>query len=186
MMVNPRILHQHTLGLNKPPVERPSGEVTGVVEHNIRALLERRRADNRRRSWQDRLADGISRFTGSMRFVCLHLLVFGLWIVVNLPSSPLPRFDPAYVVLAMVASVEAIILSTYILITQNRIPAEADKRTDLDLHISLLAEHEISRLIRLVTVIARQMGIHTAEDPELAELAHQQQVATEELQSRRP
>jgi uncharacterized membrane protein len=156
---------------HEPPVERPPAELTGVVERNIRALLERRRADDHRRGWQDRLADGITRFTGSMRFVYLHLFVFGLWIAVNLPWSPLPRFDPSYVVLAMVASVEAIFLSTFILITQNRITAEADKRADLDLHISLLAEHEITRLIVLVTAMARQMGIHTAEDPELAELA---------------
>jgi uncharacterized membrane protein len=155
----------------EPPVERPPAELTGVVERNIRALLERRRADDHRRGWQDRLADGITRFTGSMRFVYLHLFVFGLWIAVNLPWSPLPRFDPSYVVLAMVASVEAIFLSTFILITQNRITAEADKRADLDLHISLLAEHEITRLIVLVTAMARQMGINTAEDPELAELA---------------
>jgi uncharacterized membrane protein len=182
------------------PVEQSSSELTGVVERNIRALLERRRADDHRRGWQDRLADGITRFTGSMRFVYLHLLVFGLWIAVNLPWSPLPRFDPSYIVLAMVASVEAIFLSTFILITQNRITAEADKRADLDLHISLLAEHEITRLIMLVTAMARQMGIRTAEDPELAELAqdvspenvlntmeaHRQQATTGELQSREP
>jgi uncharacterized membrane protein len=183
----------------EPPVERPPAELTGVVERNIRALLERRRADDHQRGWQDRLADSITRFTGCMRFVYLHLLVFGSWIVVNLPWSPLPRFDPSYVVLAMVASVEAIFLSTFILITQNRITAEADKRADLDLHISLLAEHEISRLIRLVTAMARQKGIHTAEDPELAELAqdvapekilntmeaHRQQVTAEESPSRK-
>ena len=114
------------------PDERPLAELTGVVERNIRALLERRRADDHKRGWQDRLANGITRFTGSMRFVYLHLLVFGLWIGVNLPWSPLPRFDPSYV------------------ITQNRITSEADKRADLDLHISLLAEHEITRLIMLV------------------------------------
>jgi uncharacterized membrane protein len=184
----------------EPPVERPPAELTGVVERNIRALLERRRADDHRRGWQDRLADGITRFTGSMRFVYLHLFVFGLWIAVNLPWSPLPRFDPSYVVLAMVASVEAIFLSTFILITQNRITAEADKRADLDLHISLLAEHEITRLIVLVTAMAKQMGIHTAEDPEMAELAkdiapenvlntmeaHRQQVTDKESQSRKP
>ena len=130
------------------PVERPPVELTGVVECNICALLERCHADDHQRGWQDQLADGITRFTGSMRFVYLHLLIFGLWIVVNLPWSPLPRFDSSYVVLAMVASVEAIFLSTFIWITQNRITAEADKRVDLDLHISLLAEHEISCLIK--------------------------------------
>ena len=196
------IAHENTLMTHsrEPPVERPPAELTGVVERNIRTLLERRRADDHRRGWEDRLSDGITRFTGSMRFVYLHLFVFGLWIVVNLPWSPLPRFDPSYVVLAMVASVEAIFLSTFILITQNRITAEPDKRADLDLHISLLAEHEITRLIGLVTAMARQMGVPTAKDPELGELAQdvapdnvlnameapRQQVSAEESRSREP
>ena len=184
----------------EPPVDRPPAELAGVVERNIHALLERRRAEEREREWQDCLADGITRFTGSMRFVYLHLLIFGLWIVANLPWSPLPRFDPSFVVLAKVASVEAIFLSTFILITQNRMTAQADKRADLDLQISLLAEHEITRLITLVTAMAQRMGIQTAQDPELAELAedvapekvldtmeaHRQQFDARESPSRKP
>ena len=182
---------------HEAPAERPPAELAGVVERNIRALLARRREEEQARGWQDRLADRITRFTGSMRFVCLHLFVFGLWIVLNLPWSPLPRFDPSFVILAMVASVEAIFLSTFVLITQNRMTAQANKRADLDLHISLLAEHEITRLVILVTAMARRMGIHTAQDPELSELAedvapekvldtmeaHQQQFAAEESPS---
>jgi uncharacterized membrane protein len=87
---------------HEPPVERSPAELAGVVERNIRALLVRRRTEEGRRGWQDRLADGITQFTGTMRFVYIHFLVFGLWIVVNLPWSPLPRFDPSYVVLAIV------------------------------------------------------------------------------------
>jgi hypothetical protein len=83
---------------HKPPVARPPEELTGVVERNIQASLERRRVEERRMGWEDRLADGFTRFTGSMRFVYLHLVVFPLWIVVNLPWSPLPRFNPSYVV----------------------------------------------------------------------------------------
>ena len=60
-----------------------------------------------------------------------------------------PRFDPSFVVLAMVASVEAIFLSTFVLISQNRMAAAADKRADLDLHVSLLTEHELTKLVGL-------------------------------------
>ena len=74
-----------------------------------------------------------------MRFVMIHALLFGAWIVWNLGWIPgLPPFDPTFVVLAMVASVEAIFLSTFVLITQNRMAAMADKRADLDLQVSLL------------------------------------------------
>lgn len=83
----------------------------------------------------------------------------------------MPRFDPSFVVLAMVASVEAIFLSTFVLITQNRMAALADKRADLDLQVSLLSEHEVTRLITLVRAVAQRMGIEKSHDPELSELA---------------
>ncbi|HZC02440.1 MAG TPA: DUF1003 domain-containing protein [Gammaproteobacteria bacterium] len=149
--------------------DRPG--MTHIMERNIRALLERRRQEEQDASWQDRLARRITFFTGSLRFVYLHLALFGLWVVINLPWVPLPHFDPTFVVLAMVASVEAIFLSTFILITQNRMTAQAEKHADLDLQISLLAVHEITRLITLVTGIAARLGIDAAQDPELAELA---------------
>lgn len=115
-----------------------------------------------------------------MKFVYIHLVLFGLWIVINLGWLPgVPRFDPSFVVLAMVASVEAIFLSTFVLITQNRMAALADKRADLDLQISLLAEHEVTRLITLVTAMAERMGLEVARDPELAELS--QDVAPEKV-----
>jgi uncharacterized membrane protein len=157
----------------------PQSGLAQVVERNIRALLVRHHREMQQAGWQERLADAITSFTGSIPFVYLHLAIFGLWIIVNLPGVPLPHFDPTFVVLAMVASVEAIFLSTFILITQNRMTAQAEKRADLDLQISLLAEHEITRLITLTTAIAERLGIDACHDPELAELA--QDVAPEQV-----
>ena len=77
----------------------------------------------------------------------------------------------------MMASVEAIFLSTFVLISQNRMSAAADKRADLDLQISLLAEHEITRLVTLVSGIADRMGVNTEADAELDEI--KQDVAPE-------
>jgi uncharacterized membrane protein len=165
--------------LPSSPMHAPPSDMAQVVERNIRALLTRHQQEERQARWQDRLADRITGFTGSMRFVTLHLVLFGLWVVGNLPGVPLPHFDPTYVVLAMVASVEAIFLSTFILITQNRMAAQAQQRADLDLQVSLLAEHEITRLLTLTVAIAERLGIPTAQDPELAELA--QDVAPEQV-----
>jgi uncharacterized membrane protein len=151
--------------------EPPRSGMADVVERNIRALLARRREEDAQAGWQDRLAARISGFTGSMRFVYLHLAVYGLWIVANLPGVPLPHFDPTFVVLAMAASVEATFLSTFILITQNRMAAQAERRAELDLQVSLLAEHETTRLLTLVTAVAERLGVDAARDPELAELA---------------
>ncbi len=71
----------------------------------------------------------------------------------------------------MIASVEAIFLSTFVLISQNRMAAAADKRADLDLQVGLLAEHEVTKLVTLVSGIADRMGVRTAADPELGEIA---------------
>jgi uncharacterized membrane protein len=159
--------------------DNPGTAMAGIVQRNIHALLERRRSEESRRTPQQRLADAITRFTGSMKFVYIHLVLFGLWILVNLPWSPLPKFDPTYVVLAMFASVEAIFLSTFVLISQNRMAEQADKRADLDLQVSLLAEHEITRLITLVRAIAARVQVEESKDPELTEL--QRDVAPERV-----
>jgi uncharacterized membrane protein len=145
--------------------------VAQVVDRNIAALMRRRREKTQAASLQDRAADAITAFAGSMKFVYLHLLVYGGWIVVNLGwLPPLRPFDPTFVVLAMVASVEAIFISTFVLISQNRMAALADQRADLDLQISLLGEHEITKIMSLVTEIAQRMDIPAANDPELGEL----------------
>jgi uncharacterized membrane protein len=153
------------------PVTGPAEDLAGVVERNISALLARARRAEQERAPQDRLADRVTRFTGSIRFVVLHLLVFGLWLVINLGLLFVHPFDPSFVGLATVASVEAIFLSTFVLISQNRMQAQADERAELDLQVSLLAEHEITRLLGLVRGMARRLDVGEADDPELNELA---------------
>jgi uncharacterized membrane protein len=145
--------------------------LAGIVERNITALLERRKHDERKKTREERVADSITRFTGSLLFVYIHLTLFTVWIIWNLGWLGLPPFDPTFVVLAMFASVEAIFLSTFVLISQNRMNLEADKRADLDLQISLLTEHEVTRLITLVTAIAKKMNLEDANHPEISELA---------------
>jgi len=154
--------------------------MAAIVQRNIEALLDERAAEEKRLGWQDRLAQRITDFTGSMIFVYLHAAIFGVWIVVNLGWIPhVPRFDPTFVVLAMVASVEAIFLSTFILITQNRMMKLSDRRADLNLQISLLAEHEVTRLIQMTAQICNRLGIEEARNPEIAELS--QDVRPEEV-----
>src|SRR3954465_13452705 len=146
----------------------PEGSaMAAVVERNIRALLTRRVQDEQKLSWQDRLADRITRFTGSMRFVYLHIVLYGSWIVLNVGWLPIKPFDPTFVILAMEASVEAIFLSTFILISQNRAQAASDKRDDLDLHINLVAEHELTRLTEMVSAIAQKLEVRTGNEQEV-------------------
>jgi uncharacterized membrane protein len=159
-----------TIGLTykSPP---PEG-MNPVLERNIRALIDRRRREESAATAQQKLADAITAFTGSMAFVYLHLAAFGFWIVANLHWLPgVPAWDDNFVVLAMVASVEAIFLSTFVLISQNRMGAEADKRADLDLQISLLTEHELTKVAGLLNQIAHKLQIQPEAQRELSEAA---------------
>ena len=106
-----------------------------------------------------------------MRFVYLHLAVFGFWIVANLGWVPgVPQWDESFVVLAMIASVEAIFLSTFVLISQNRMAAAADKRADLDLQINLLSEHEVTKLVAMVAEISKHLGLGHVAGEDVEEL----------------
>lgn len=156
---------------NRGQTQTPPG-MARVVERNIKALLARRQEEQTNKRGSDKLADSVTAFAGSLPFVWIHLALFGGWIVWNLGWLGLRPFDPSMVVLAMIASVEAIFLSTFVLISQNRMAALADKRADLDLQVSLLAEHEITRILTLVTEIAKKMDVSAADDPEIADLAN--------------
>lgn len=166
----------HAPGPTVPPPQ--PGGLAPVLARNIRSLGERRVREEAGATLQERIADRITRFAGSMRFVYIHVAVFGFWTIANLGWIPgvLP-WDASFVVLGTTASAEAIFLSTFVLISQNRMSAAADKRADLDLQISLLAEHEITRLVTVVAAIASKLDVRTEADQELEEL--KQDVAPE-------
>lgn len=135
-------------------------------------MERRRRQEKAGASLEVRLAAAITRFTGSMRFVYLHVAIYGFWILANLGwVPPVPPWDPTFVVLAMVASVEAIFLSTFVLISQNRMAAAADKRAELDLQVNLLSEHEVTRLVAMLDGISRHLGVKPDHGDEVQELA---------------
>jgi uncharacterized membrane protein len=141
-----------------------------ALRDNIEMLSARERAETANAPLRQRIADRITRFTGTMLFVLLHIALFGSWITVNVADLPgIPQFDPNLVFLGMAASVEAIFLSTFVLISQNRMAETADRRADLDLHIGLLAEHELTRVAVLLERIANRLDV-PVDDLELAEI----------------
>jgi uncharacterized membrane protein len=164
-----------------PPLE--PNVLASVLERNIDALHQKRQEDEKKASLQDRIAEIITRFTGSMAFVYVHLVLVAGWVSANLGILPgVSAFDPTFVILATFASVEAIFLSTFVLISQNRAAVEADRRSELDLQTNLLSEHEITRLLTLTRAIAKHLGIWEAEDPTLKEL--ERHVAPEKVLDR--
>ena len=148
-----------------------SKRLAKVVERNINTLVEIREHMDRRKSTQDRIADWVTWFSGSMNFVYIHLVWFALWIGVNLGWTHLKPFDPyPFNLLTMVVSLEAIMLATFVLISQNRMQAAADRRAELDLQISLLAEHEVTQVMTLLDAVAEHLGVNISSDAEIEEV----------------
>jgi uncharacterized membrane protein len=142
-----------------------------VIERNIRTIIQLRLKAARERSVQDRIADAITSFSGRMLFLYIHIIWFGVWILLNSGRVGVRPFDPfPYGLLTMVVSLEAIFLSTFVLISQNRLSEELERRADLDLHIGLLTEHELTRVLQMLDAIQNKMGIEDDEASELADL----------------
>lgn len=145
--------------------------LSNVVERNIRTIIQLRLKAARAHSVQDRLADAITLFSGRMIFVYLHIVWFSAWILLNTGRVGVRVFDPfPYGLLTMVVSLEAIFLSTFVLISQNRLSEEAEHRADLDLHIGLLTEHELTRVLQMLDAIQHKMGIEPDKDSDLTDL----------------
>jgi uncharacterized membrane protein len=152
-----------------PPSE--PDRLSNALQRNIEAMEQWRSRQAAAATRQERVIEAITAFMGSMPFVYLHLVIYGGWIVTNLSVVPiLPKFDPTFVALAVSASLEALFLSTFVLMSQNRLSAAEMKRADLDLHVSLLTEHELTKLTEMVEEIAKHFDIKTASHPELAEI----------------
>jgi uncharacterized membrane protein len=154
-----------------------------IIEQNIHTIANIRKNTANKRSTEERVADVITGFSGRMYFVYFHLAWFTIWIVLNLGLFGFEPFDPfPFGLLTMIVSLEAIFLSTFVLISQNRLSAEADRRADLDLQMDLLSEHELTRVLQMLDAIQDKLGIENDSDPELNDLeenVHPQDVIKE-------
>jgi len=144
---------------------------TPLLDRNVRAVIEHAAEEERSKPTADRVAMAIWRFAGTMKFVYFHAIWFGLWAALDLGWIPGVRnFDPTFTILGTTAAVEAIFLATFVLMAQLRMADAADKRNQLDVQVSLVAEQEITHILRLVAAMSERMGIAEANDPEIQEL----------------
>ena len=150
-----------------------------MLERNIRALHERRRAEVQAADAHLRFARRLGSLIGTMGFAYTQLAVIAAWIPIQLGLTPLRPFDTDFTFLIGFVSVESVFLTIFVLINQRLEARAADRRAELDLQIGLLSEHEVTRLIGLVAAMAAKLGVDEAKDPEIVHLA--QDVAPEEV-----
>lgn len=173
---NLRKKHKHPLvsatehRLSSLPGENPR-ELAEVVERNMEAIEDYRREAENARTIHERIADAITSVSGSLPFVYCHVVIFAVWIGANLGIGGLPAFDPyPFGMLTTAVSLEAIFLSTFVLVSQNRQARIDERRTELDLHINLLSEYEITRILILTHELCKRNGIKTPVREDLDEL----------------
>jgi uncharacterized membrane protein len=145
--------------MNKTEAPRPLAENIATVVKLEERFLQGRTA-------VERIGDAIGSFAGSMSFVVLHVAIFSLWFLVNTRSIPgLTPFDPfPFILLSMVVSVEAVLLSTFVLMKQNREGKRAEHRQQLTLQIDLLAEQEATKTLQMLRRICERLGVQGGWD----------------------
>lgn len=151
-----------------------------VLRKNIRAIAELEQRALHQRSAADRLSDSITRATGSGPFVVFHIIGFALWILLNVRILPVEPFDPfPFSFLTLVVSLEAIFLSVFVLMSQNRMTRQAEKRAHLDLQVDMLAEQELTAILRMVQGLCQKQGVEVVfRDDRLEELVKETDVHT--------
>lgn len=156
-----------------------------TVRDNIRTIIELEQQQDNERSLGDRVGDTIGTFAGTITFVVLHLALFVAWAVVNRGMIPgVPAFDPyPFNLLTMIVSMEGVLITTFVLIKQNRMGVRADRRNQLDLQINLLTEKEVTKVIQMLERIAAHLEIEEqvvdAETQELGEVTAVDELAKE-------
>ena len=137
-----------------------------------------------KRTASEKTADWITSRFGSITFLILNVVWFGLWILINTGHvSSLPVFDPfPFSFLTMVVSLEAIVLAIFVLISQNRALKVDDLREEIHLQINIIAEKEITKIMKMVSLLLEKQGVDISQDPELKKLL--KPVIEEELEKR--
>ena len=175
---------------NSSAREENGAPASNIVVKNIRAVCELEQQALDQRSLGERIGDGISRYAGRGWFIVFHFLWFGAWIFLNAGVVlAFPKFDPyPYPFLTFAVSLEAIFLSLFILMSQNRAARQADQRAHLDLQINLLAELESTRMLEMLKTLCQHHGLDVGSNTDIEQLSKptEPRILASELQQRLP
>lgn len=138
-----------------------------------KALKSLRSKLDRRKSPAEKLADFMTSNFGSFSFLVVNTLWFGVWIFINLgyATPTIAIFDPyPFGLLTMIVSLEAIILSIFVLVSQNREQKINDLREEIDLEVDVVSESEITKVLEILVKIAKKNNIDLSKDEELLDM----------------
>jgi len=156
--------------------DREHGE---VLRTNIRAIADLEERALHRRGTANRLSAAISRATGSVPFALFHIVGLTVWFVLNTRVfRGVEPFDPfPFNFLTVVVSLEAIFLSVFVSMSQNHMTRQAEKRAHLNLQVDMLAEQELTAILRMVQGLCKKQGVEVRMgDDRLKELVKETDV----------
>ena len=155
---------------------------------NIAAICELEKNALASRSLSDRIGDSVATQAGKMWFILFHIIWFAVWLLLNRTHGE-ATFDPfPFSFLMMVVSLESTFLSLFILMSQNRSNAQADRRNHLDLQINLLSEDENTKMLQMLQALCEYHKLAIASDPEIAAMTRRTEIkeVLSELESNLP
>ncbi|MBI2817575.1 MAG: DUF1003 domain-containing protein [Acidobacteria bacterium] len=153
--------------------QRKSQSAPSPIIDNIEAVARMEHEFLERRTWSQRTADAIGGLAGSMTFVLLHVTWFTLWFLINTGHLFIRPFDPfPFIFLTMAVSMEAVLLSTFVLMKQNRMARRTEEREQLHLQIAMLSERESTKILQMLRAVCSRLEIEPpSEDKEAEELS---------------
>jgi uncharacterized membrane protein len=132
-------------------------DATDLIIANVHAVAEMERRAIHGRSRLERFTDRVTAAAGSLTFIVLHVVGFAGWMLLN---TTVRAIDPKpFTLLNLLVSLEAIILTSFVLMTQNRMTKQADKRGHLDLQVNLLAEQELTATLQMLHALCQRAGV---------------------------
>jgi len=154
--------------------QTPDPHINDRIRRNIESIALLEKAFERRRTPVDRVSDAVSAFAGSIRFIAANAGLIVAWTLWNLLAPSHLRFDPGFGVLQLTIAIEALFLSAFVLMSQNRQKRQAEHWAHVGLQISLLAEQESTKMLQMMENICRFLGMEkTGRDQELKQLTEQ-------------
>jgi uncharacterized membrane protein len=131
-----------------------------VADESIRAVARLQAQAQGRRTLAQRLGDWITVCAARESSVAFHVVWFALWVVINSGHGFFRPFDPfPFTLLTTIVSLEAIFLTLFVLASENRLTQEADRRGQLDLQVNLLAEQEMTMVLRMLKEVCEHLEL---------------------------
>ena len=139
----------------------PPRAAENPTQYNIDAIARMEHDAVGRRTRTERVSSLITKLVGSMGFLLAQLLLITGWSLVNLHVIPgVKAFDPfPFGVLALVVSSEGVFLTIFVLISQNRMSRQSERRSHLDLQVSMLSEQELTTILQMLQKLCQHVGV---------------------------